>query len=442
MLKNITSLSETLKNYWKSFFLIFFLLHSFIYVVSNTNFTFLEDTFLKLNLQLLILTLWLKKENLKVDFNWCVWLGLGLFLIFLSVHSSEDYWRSSEKSLLDLSIIIFFVLLVINFKEELRKNTFIILFSIVATFVILALPITLYELFNFNVIDSVNFYKTGENSELRLRKSDFTFYRHIRHFSYHAFIASCFSYILWSYAPASRYLLKKILFVIMLICFSSVLLTAGRAAVLALICFYVADGFFARESFKQKIILCVQRGVTITLVICLSYVAIYYSSFSYPTELFFDQFIRSVNQDSLSNSLNVASTGRLRFWEDALIASFDRPIYGYGASAYSFLDLFGSGAIAHPHNALIQFILEYGYVGTIIFIVIGIKYCMQFLLIKDQLNQDNNIYFSLIAFLIAFLFYGIFDGVLFHPLPVFYFCFVVALMHCLNFVETKNQDVT
>ena len=67
-----------------------------------------------------------------------------------------------------------------------------------------------------------------------------------------------------------------------------------------------------------------------------------------------------------SGSLNGASTGRMKVWEEAIGVFFERPIFGHGLMQLKRLvENIPSGTPKHTHNILLEALISFGLVGTL-----------------------------------------------------------------------------
>ncbi|MEM9430847.1 MAG: O-antigen ligase family protein [Pseudomonadota bacterium] len=64
-----------------------------------------------------------------------------------------------------------------------------------------------------------------------------------------------------------------------------------------------------------------------------------------------------------AGDLNGASAGRLGMWRDALGLIADRPLFGHGHDQYVLIYEDGPIRATHPHNALVQILIDWGLVG-------------------------------------------------------------------------------
>src|SRR5690606_10923234 len=98
-------------------------------------------------------------------------------------------------------------------------------------------------------------------------------------------------------------------------------------------------------------------------VAVLSIIAAYFMVlFSGETEFLSRQLDRTVD----SGNLNGISSGRLSIWERAIEEAMTGGWFGHGADSFQKFD---TTFIVHPHNAIVQFLFEYGFWGLLLCIV-------------------------------------------------------------------------
>lgn len=120
---------------------------------------------------------------------------------------------------------------------------------------------------------------------------------------------------------------------------------------------------------------------------------------------------------------NVA-TGRTEMWRIVLEAIRERPLFGYGEGQMH--DVATYSTMIQPHNLLLQTTLAWGAVGTFCLLVLALAYARRAL---PAVRADATLIapFLAMATLAAF---SLFDGALFHPLPVSIFAACAGLLAC------------
>jgi len=118
------------------------------------------------------------------------------------------------------------------------------------------------------------------------------------------------------------------------------------------------------------------------------------------------------------------ATGRTEMWRIVLEAIEKRPLFGYGEGQMH--DVATYSTMIQPHNLLLQTTLAWGAVGTLCLFVLALAYARRVL---PAIRTDEALIapFLAMATLAAF---SMFDGALFHPLPVSIFAACAGLLAC------------
>lgn len=144
-----------------------------------------------------------------------------------------------------------------------------------------------------------------------------------------------------------------------------------------------------------------------------------------------------INQLISTNSLVSSSSlqrydlsGRYEIWEYAINKIIDRPFLGYGPNGFAIIAFndvnYVSSFYAQPHNFIIQFLFEYGIIGTTLFLLlVGLLafHCKK----KLFETRNNNLIFSGLP-IIGLTAVGMVDGSYYHPAIVFYLCLAFSLI--------------
>jgi O-antigen ligase len=115
----------------------------------------------------------------------------------------------------------------------------------------------------------------------------------------------------------------------------------------------------------------------------------------------------------------------MAIWHDAWSSFLERPLFGFGEAQLTFIRPEIKGEFLHPHNFVLQLLLQWGVTGTALFaalVLIGVRACRS--PVTD--NAKLTIPAALVAFTLAA--YSIFDGALFHTYPVAMFTVSAAIL--------------
>jgi len=146
----------------------------------------------------------------------------------------------------------------------------------------------------------------------------------------------------------------------------------------------------------------------------------------------FNQLISIISStDEMASLLRHRLSGRYEIWEYAINKIMERPFFGYGPNGFAIIafndvDYVKGVPYAQPHNFIVQFLFEYGIVGTLLFLsLIG----MLALHCKKKLfkTRNNNLMFSGLP-IIGLTAVGMVDGSFYHPVIVFYLILAFAII--------------
>lgn len=236
-------------------------------------------------------------------------------------------------------------------------------------------------------------------------------YANIRHFAYHGFIAAASATAL--FIMARRFEVTSLVLTSAAL-FGIVLLGARGALIAWLVCVSVL-ACFHKERARLVIFSLVAAAISVGL-------AYYLTSFGMvraPTLL-------ARVGGGTETAFHVAD--RLAIWADAIRAILDRPWFGYGPEGY-IMSRCCNPHVAQPHNFVLQFLLEWGVIGTGLMLLAAwsmIRFFGRGRVIVGALASDTGI-LGLVAVLLSFLAYATIDGLLYHAIPVVHFAVFVAL---------------
>jgi len=398
---------------------IFYLILELLF---NRNFYLQQQMFFQHIFALLIICSLVENKTLHLpSVKTSVLILLVFFVGFLSVHSSENYLKSSIKTKLDLSIIFTCCLLFTGFKGYFKKYVILVLSILIIPLLLVSWP-TLSEMYVLK----------GE--ELVLRKWDYSYYKHIRHFSNHVFIVFCVSYVLLRYACKKRSMNAFIPLPVFLICGYSFLLlcmSASRASLLSVIIFIFLWAIFNTSKAEA-----IRDSLVLMATLILVYTILMFTPFHASSEVVFGKFTAFFEDNTNTISkLDNLSSGRLDMWKDSLLIALERPVYGHGAASYEWLSLRGSNINAHSHNAVVQFIVEYGYLGASLILLVLFSFLKTLYIARESIVENKELYNGLLALVFSFLFYALFTGLLFHSLPILYFCLLLTALASMSNLE-------
>ena len=295
-----------------------------------------------------------------------------------------------------------------RYKPNLKK----ILFIIPLTTVVIALVFLVHNFTMFTLIEDIHTINYG-----KILFQDPPYNSHIRHTGYQA---SAGLGVLWVFNITKQrqnfYTLLIILATVITCTF--VIWLGGRGAILSVISsFILIFVVLLFQNSNTKYFL-----TTVSLIFLLSIVIAELLSV-YQWNGLFNPLHRSLTSDSI-NSL---SSGRVKIWATCWESIKNNPFWGLGSQGYYYMPnrIFG----VQPHNAFIQFLVEWGIIGTSLFIFLifsgflaGVRFHLRNR--NEIISQQALIALAIITTLTI---HSIVDGTYYHPQPTFYLVIAFAV---------------
>ena len=378
---------------------------------------------------LLVTALFLKSGPMKLSMDWLLVIFLVLAFGVVSTFNSENITMSAIKATTDFLVFSLSVLLYVNFRREFRNHGRVILLIPVLVFVAFALPTAISDIFMVAEVEKGFWEHEILYSPTGLLEN----YSHIRHFSYHSFIAASFSYILIrSLDENPSFVELSLVYVLFTVCVLAMILAGGRGSILALISLIFFNELI-RNGFKRG---CLAAAIAV-LVLVLFLVTLLVTPLSSVTEEIF--FRSKIVASELPSAIQHISTGRSEVWKQALVLGLESPVIGYGSASFRWLPGPWQGDMFHPHNIAIQYVLEYGYLGGGIILFAIFKFLKQFHPFERS-DTKTNIHKPLYAFFLSYLLFSMVDGLFYHVLPMLHLAIALAVymsFHVRNEVIEK-----
>ncbi|MBY6192831.1 hypothetical protein KUV78_03385 [Marinobacter hydrocarbonoclasticus] len=311
-------------------------------------------------------------------------LVIALSLIVISVFVSGGY----ERFLFYFSSVIFFISLV----GFLSAKPMIFDFGLIAKLVSV-LVIGFYFMFHVFHYEEVYQYIFRYPP----------LYNHLRHFNYDL-MAAILAAIAIFYQRKYGY---SLLFFSLLALGVFSMWTGGRGQLLS---FFILSLLLALSGHARVASVAVFSMIIAYLMVL----------FSGEIEFASSQLERTLD----SGDMNSISTGRWSLWKDTVEESLGGGWLGNGADAFQ---KFNTTFIVHPHNAIVQFLFEYGFFGLLLCIVFfawTTVVCLKLIFTK---NTDVHVK-VLSAFVIAMFAYSMVDGIFYHASPFAFMIFIGAAL--------------
>ena len=150
----------------------------------------------------------------------------------------------------------------------------------------------------------------------------------------------------------------------------------------------------------------------------------------------------SVARSVAAEDLNRLSSSRLAIWQDSLEKLDGHWLKGLGSQAYLLLPDKIARKTSMPHNVFVQFLLEWGVIGTLLFSALFATLLYSIACVSTQLHGQSELGLvsSVAAIVVALSAHGLTDGTFYHGKASFYLALAAAL--CFTFTGRQNLAVT
>ena len=149
--------------------------------------------------------------------------------------------------------------------------------------------------------------------------------------------------------------------------------------------------------------------------------------------------VNGITRSVSAENINALTTGRGTIWQHALQGIKGNPFFGLGP--YGYILIPGRSLVElHPHNLFIQFLVEWGLIGSIIFIsIIFLTVKRSSKLLFNQAFVISNCISLLLAWsiIIALTIHGLASGTYFFSQSSFYLVIAFAVIWARS-ADNKN----
>lgn len=141
-----------------------------------------------------------------------------------------------------------------------------------------------------------------------------------------------------------------------------------------------------------------------------------------------------ISQSVSGGSVEELGSGRVAMWREALRAVGDRPLFGHGEAPMGLL-IDNPYALNHPHNVILQVLLQWGAVGALCFFTLGAALCWRAWRRIGPAGSE-----AAPAFLVAasLLVMALYEGSFYHPYPVMMIAVSMAFLLTRNGLEPRE----
>ena len=141
--------------------------------------------------------------------------------------------------------------------------------------------------------------------------------------------------------------------------------------------------------------------------------------FPLPTESYGFLRILGLEGPGFFTDLNTLSTNRILMWQTAFHVIDQRPFYGFGPDLFPFEIGSYFSVFAQPHNFVVQFVLAWGFAGSIALVVIlAVAGRGAIGAGAETPGADTVIWKTAGAGVIVLMLFGLVDGTLYHQVPL------------------------
>lgn len=112
---------------------------------------------------------------------------------------------------------------------------------------------------------------------------------------------------------------------------------------------------------------------------------------------------------------NQTTSGRTDMWLESLELISKKPLFGYGAHQYQFIAERAMGMYKHPHQNILQFLFDWGWVGGGLFLCLLAMLAFKAFFVSQCSTSTKLVSAMVVATLLGFSFV---DGVYFYPLTI------------------------
>jgi O-antigen ligase len=266
----------------------------------------------------------------------------------------------------------------------------------------------------------------------RMWFSHFPFTGHARHAGYNMMVAVIMGLFLFVDGKASSQG-RGLYWLGLLLVLSCLIWLGGRGSMLSVVLALVFAAWWLRGKCA------IDKKLFFPLVILLLLgIAVSQQLSVFSFNGLWNSFSRSVEAESI----NRLSSGRLNIWSYSLEAIKKHYWFGLGSQGYIFMPERELHRTAMPHNMIVQFLVEWGVIGTSFFLgLLGIAFYRGL----AKLKQFSLLPVSLLAsavVCIALSVHGLTDGTYYHGKPGFYLalCFAIWL-GAMAKIQAKDQTM-
>ena len=352
------------------------------------------------------------KSKLKIDPGMLVYSFALVAIVFLASISAKYPDHALQEANRYRDVALFALAIYLSVREDLVRYFQPIFLAIIFAFLVVT-PVTLWEYYSF--VGSLT-------QQEKWITTDLTYFAHIRHFSYFAFLTSVLAGMILLHGNRS----KPWAWIVLGICVTALVASGGRAAILSLVVFFTLYALFT-----MNFLLALRYMAISLLAIAVILGLIALSPFAMVSESL-------IERSSLAHGISGFLSYRTAYWELIWNASFDRPIFGYGPGGFKQIPDTPLFAV-QPHGVFPQVLVEFGWVGGSLLLLCLLQLGRQIVAKIRNSGEIPHLAVLYICAIAAYLTYALVDGNLYYPQPMSQFAvLVVGLIVIANNPKLEN----
>lgn len=344
---------------------------------------------------------------------WLVSISLSLLM---SPYELRHITIAQHRFFETVSHVVFFVVLGVflsSYTLPLRKIWIVILIS--------------YAVVVVHAFLTWHFSPEPMIHEHRMWFSNFPFTGHARHAGYNMMVATLVGIFLLAHRwqSLSQQILAAVGLFLVLTC---LVWLGGRGSMLSVILGLVLVLWWGRKGYRLSRS---SLGKLAFLALVSVFVADQLSVFG------FNGLGNSISRSVEAESANRLSSGRLTIWAYSLEAVKDHWLLGLGSQAYMFMPERTFHRTAMPHNMIVQFLVEWGVLGTALFLMM-LAQLFAAGVAKLRRSGGDAAIITAATICTALTLHGLTDGTYYHGKPGFYLALGFAIWLAGRSAADKN----
>lgn len=249
------------------------------------------------------------------------------------------------------------------------------------------------------------------------------FIGHIRELGFLSLASLCaaYSYFIFSYSPSiyKKLILISIIFITATFTIWAGGRTSAASAIITLVLISLLALLYKRLNMTQI-------SIILAMLIAAYFSADALSIFNWNGLGRTLETIQTASQSVIQeNSAAIETTGRNKIWALSIEGIKSAPLIGHGPYGYRFLEGWFYGM--QPHNIVLQFLIEWGIIGTLL--VLGMMFYIAIIGFKQlpsRIKHYDASYVASLAIIVSLGLNSLTSGAHYNPMPMFYLALAYA----------------